>query len=410
MPAFFNGVYGHKASPHYISNRGQHPGARASANHYMATGPISRFVEDIIPLCKVAAEGGFGMDINEFPPCSPLDQIVDLRQIAAAGGAAPRRLRVYAIEDFGIPGIHVSESERRAVHKAAEALRTHYMADVTYINVRDTARCTGGALPDVFKPFAKILSMWASALTSDPTEAKFCDLMAEGHPVDPAVGYARVNWFQELFRWMGGRSRHTLPAITLCIMETLELLLPSWMTISKMGIIIPFKEQLETLLHEDGILLCPTFPAPAPRHHYCFWNPLQFQYTAAFNVLRLPATAVPVWLTADEARPEADPIRYSSHQHHHQHHHHHHNHNHHHHHHHTREEEPRSVLEREDRAVTIEDERRFDLPPDFHLPKGIQIVSASFQDELCVSTAVALRELLGGYRYPPWAQLEGVDY
>lgn len=43
MPAFFNGVYGHKASPHYISNRGQHPGAKTSANHYMTTGPITRF-------------------------------------------------------------------------------------------------------------------------------------------------------------------------------------------------------------------------------------------------------------------------------------------------------------------------------------------------------------------------------
>ncbi|KAK7194963.1 Amidase [Novymonas esmeraldas] len=350
MPAFFNGVYGHKASPHYISNNGQHPGAKTSANHYMATGPICRFPEDLIPLSKIAARGGFRLDPVVYPPCSPLEKVLDLDH---------HPLRVYALEDFGLPFIDVSPSEIEAVHAAAEVLRERYRAEVTYINLRTPSRCTGGVVPPQFQPFARILSMWSSVLTKDPTESKFSIFMAQGH----AGG---VNWCAEVVRWLFGRSHHTLPAISLCLLETLELVMPRWMTISRDEGLLPFKEGLEALLAVDGVIVAPTFPTAAPRHHFPLWNPFQFQYTAAFNVLQLPATACPVW---------AGPI-----------------------------------MSNRLKSVSPHEARAAHLPSDFHLPKGVQVVSATHQDELCISVAIALKEALGGYRYPAWSKLEGVDY
>lgn len=385
MPAFFNGVFGHKASPHYINNGGQHPGAKTSANHYMATGPISRFPEDLIPLSLVASRGGFGQDPAQYPPSSPFPQSytnADDYFLSRKG----KRLRVFALEDFNLAWpIRVSQSQIDAVHEAAEALRERYDAEVVYVNVRDRRRCTGGKLPPQFKPFSKVLSMWADVLTKDPTETKFHVLMSEGH--NPPS----VNWFAEAWRWMRGRSRHTLPAIALSIIEQAEVFLPSWMTFSNNGLVVPFKEGLEELLGDDGVILCPTFPTAAQRHHHPLWNPFQFQYTAAFNVLQLPATAVPVWPGSQmKGRPRA----YTS-----------------------------AEVERYNKEGTIEadpDRRATDmrpvrakrdrLPDDFHLPKGVQIVGASNQDELCVSTATAIAKLLGGYRYPGWARLEGIDY
>ncbi|KAG5482587.1 hypothetical protein CUR178_05730 [Leishmania enriettii] len=350
MPAFFNGVYGHKASPHYISNVGQFPSPKTSANHYMATGPICRFPEDLIPLSQIAARGGFRLDPVIFPPCSPLKKVLDLNH---------HPLRVYALEDYGIPFIHVSESQIEAVHAAAEALRERYNAKVTYVNVRTPSRSTGGVVPPEFQPFARILPMWTSVLTKDPTESKFSLSMSQGH----AGG---VNWCAEAVRWLFGRSQHTLPAIALCLLETAELIMPRWMAFSRDDSLLPFKMGLESLLAVDGIIIAPTFPTAAPRHHFPLWNPFQFQYTAAFNVLQLPATACPVW--------------------------------------------PGDIMLRRRKSVSIHEERSKRLPPDFHLPKGVQVVSATHQDELCISVAIALKDALGGYRYPSWAMLEGIDY
>nr|CAJ2470293.1 unnamed protein product [Leishmania braziliensis] len=350
MPAFFNGVYGHKASPHYITNIGQFPAAKTSANHYMTTGPISRFPEDLIPLSQIAARGGFRLDPVVYPPCSPLKKVLDLHH---------HPLRVYALEDYGLSFVRVSESQIEAVHAAAEALRERYCAKVTYINVRTPSRSTGGVVPPEFQPFSNTLSMWASALTKDPTESKFSLCMSQGH-------MGSISWCAEVVRWLFGRSHHTLPAIALCTLETLDLALPQWLKAKREEGLLPFKVGLESLLGVDGIIIAPTFPSAAPRHHFPLWCPFQFQYTAVFNVLQLPATACPVW--------------------------------------------PGAFMANRRKSVSIHEKRCQKLPPDFHLPKGVQVVSATDQDELCISVAIALKDALGGYRYPSWAMLEGTDY
>jgi fatty acid amide hydrolase 2 len=47
-----------------------------------------------------------------------------------------------------------------------------------------------------------------------------------------------------------------------------------------------------------GILLLPPHPRPAPKHRRALLHPFAFAYTAAFNVLRVPATVAPVAKTA----------------------------------------------------------------------------------------------------------------
>ncbi|ORC89872.1 fatty acid amide hydrolase 2, partial [Trypanosoma theileri] len=346
MPAFFNGVYGHKASPHYISNRGQHPAPKTSANHYMATGPICRFVEDIVPLCDVAARGGFLEDPQHFPPRLPLGDIPKI------GKSKP--LRVYALEDFGIHGVRTSSSQIEALHVAVRCLEKHYGAQVVYVNLRDPSRCSGGEVPAVFKPFADILAMWSKALMSDATETKFTALMGEG--------YQSFNVFREMARWLVGRSQHTLPALSLCLIESMEGKLPRQLLLTNSKFSISdFKQSLEELLCDDGVIVAPTFPRPAPHHHSPLLSPFEFQYTAAFNVLQMPATAVPIW-TED--------------------------------------------LQNSQTTLTPADVRERGLPADYHLPKGVQIVSRQHNDELSLGVAIALEKVLGGYKYPGWAVLQ----
>ena len=47
------------------------------------------------------------------------------------------------------------------------------------------------------------------------------------------------------------------------------------------------------LVGDDGVLIAPVHPRPAPRHNAPILFPFDFLYTAIFNALRVPATVVP---------------------------------------------------------------------------------------------------------------------
>jgi len=55
MPAFFNGVFGHKPSSGLVPNEGQYPCASGEAMRYLTTGPLCRKAEDLWPLLKLMA-------------------------------------------------------------------------------------------------------------------------------------------------------------------------------------------------------------------------------------------------------------------------------------------------------------------------------------------------------------------
>jgi fatty acid amide hydrolase 2 len=92
-----------------------------------------------------------------------------------------------------------------------------------------------------------------------------------------------------------GRSPHTLPALGLALLEQLPALLPSarerFLALGR-----SLQAELADLLGTDGVMLFPSHPRPAPRHGWPLLPPLQFGYTAIFNVMQLPVTQVPLGL------------------------------------------------------------------------------------------------------------------
>ena len=55
MPAFFNGVFGHKASPLLINNDGHFPSAHGQTLNYLSAGPLCRRAEDLELLVRILA-------------------------------------------------------------------------------------------------------------------------------------------------------------------------------------------------------------------------------------------------------------------------------------------------------------------------------------------------------------------
>jgi fatty acid amide hydrolase 2 len=262
MPAFFCGIFGHKPSGGLVPNTGQFPIAENEALRYLTTGPLCRRAEDLWPLLRVLA-GSDGEDARRA--AIPLG---DPAQVAIEG------LRVVVVRRNGI--VAIDPPLESALDRAAEALAAR------------GARVVEARLDRL----ARSLEMWSSMLDAAGGQS-FAALMGEGTAIRPIV---------ELVRWMLRRSDHTLPAIVLALLEKVPERLP--MLAGKMvAETRELQHDVMALLDPGGVMLYPPFPKLAPRHHLPLLSPLDFAYTAVFNVLENPVTQVPLGLDSATGLP-----------------------------------------------------------------------------------------------------------
>lgn len=257
MPAFFNGVFGHKPSRGLVPNTGQWPIAENEALGYLTTGPLARRGEDLWPLMKVLA----GPD-GECAACTSMTLGDPARVDVAA-------LRVLDVPDNGATPVH--ESLREAQRRAAHALSA------------TGARVTSSRVDGL----KRSLHYW-SALLSAAGGTPFGVLLGNGgrKPIGP-----------ELVRWALRRSPHTLPALALAAVERVPTAL-SGRTAQLCDEAHALRAELEATLGDDGVMLYPSYSRPAPRHYMPLLRPFDFVYTAIINVMGLPSTQVPLGLDA----------------------------------------------------------------------------------------------------------------
>ncbi|MCB9680837.1 MAG: amidase [Alphaproteobacteria bacterium] len=256
MPAFFNGVFGHKPGSGVVPNSGQFPINHTEAGlRLLATGPLARRAEDLWPLLTVLA-GPDGEDTvcSAAPLGDPAD--VDL-----AG------LTVLDVPDNGNGPVHAQL--RGAQVRVAAALGAR------------------GAVvqPQRFARLAHSFDLWSTALGDAEGKGAFRTLMRRPrrrhlvrHLVHPAE--------------LGGH--HTLPATILGLVEDVGSAFPARAE--------AFRDEARALRAEivdaldGGVMLYPSYPRTAPRHRWPWLTPLRFVYTAVFNALGLPVTQVPLGL------------------------------------------------------------------------------------------------------------------
>lgn len=258
MPAFFNGIFGHKGSGGLIPNTGQFPAsALGPAERYLTTGPLVRYATDLWPLIRILA-GPDGQDggAREFSLGDPA--AVDLS-----------RLRVLNVPDNGRTRVHpelVAAQQRAAEALAAAGARVE--------------SANFGALQYSFE-------IWSSMLGSAEPPSKFRKLL----------GYESA-WplFWQLVLWSVRLSPHTLPALILALTENVTHWTPK-RTARFVAMGKELKAELAATLGDDAVLLYPSYPEPAPRHIKPLFPPFNWVYTAIWNVMELPVTQVPLGLS-----------------------------------------------------------------------------------------------------------------
>ncbi|XP_069723964.1 fatty-acid amide hydrolase 2 [Phaenicophaeus curvirostris] len=262
MPAFFNGIFGHKPTTGVVPNDGQFPNAQGVRTSFLCTGPMCRYAEDLELMLRVMA----GPGVTKLK----LDEKVLLEKIK------------FHFMDHDGGSIFVSPVDKeilQAQKKVVEHLESKLGVQVQRVAIHK------------MKYSFQIWSAMMSSKDSDGQEAQlFTDLLGDhGKPVWPL-------W--ELMKWLVGMSSHTFPAIALGLTEKLMKLNPGGNAkLVSMG--KSLQEEMEALLGPDGVLLYPSHPTVAPRHHSPICMPFNFAYTAIFNVLGLPVTQCPLGLNSE---------------------------------------------------------------------------------------------------------------
>lgn len=266
MPAFFNGLFGHKASPGLTGLGGQFPQVRGHHMAFASSGPLCRYAQDLAPTL-----------------------------VALVGSQQARhRLRLHEPVDLKSIRVHyLTEIDRcftlSAVHPDVKVAVTDVAS-----HLRDTVglRVSPVRLPSLRLAF----EMWAAMMASGDAPS-FQEALREcGSPIYPGF---------ELLRWLVGQSEHTINAITLALAENIGPITKkdSSKARSLCTRVERLRLDLESLLGSDGVLLLPTHPEPAPYHGVPTLRAFNFAYSGVFNVLGLPATACPVGLGARSRLP-----------------------------------------------------------------------------------------------------------
>ena len=255
MPAFFNGIFGHKPTGGLVPGTGQYPFSENDARRFLTTGPLCRRAEDLLPLLRILA-GPDGEDTGCLPWTLGDPTDVDLS-----------RLRVIDVPDNGAVRIH--RSLRRAQIRARDELAGR--------GARVETRHIRG--------FERSFALW-SAMLAEQSETSYRSLLGAGEPID---------YLRELPRSLTGASPYTLPSLGLALLEQITERTPgNTRRTAEAGRAL--RRELEDLLGDDGVLLYPPYPAPAPRHRKPLLPPFHWVYTAILNVMELPVTQVPMGL------------------------------------------------------------------------------------------------------------------
>lgn len=258
IPAFYCGTFGHKPTGRSVPTAGHFPVDFSNqrmkeppSTRYISIGPITRDAEDLRPIFDIVS----GRGISEEPH-----------------RIEPEKLTVHMIED---PGMKLASApDPRVVEAVREATRVLESAGA------QTREYDGPSL-------RKSMAIYTHALAEENGDFDLRTMLGGGR---------KPSLLKELPASFLGRGSHSRPALLLIASE--RFLSPRRSKIEKYSRIRhQLQEAFDAYLGRHGVLVMPTLPNPAPRHGGTLRRPFDLAYTALWNALEVPVTAVPMGFT-----------------------------------------------------------------------------------------------------------------
>lgn len=254
VPAFFNGVFGHKPTVGIVPNSGQWPHAVGSAARLLGTGPLARHAEDLMPLLRIVA-GPDGIDdlVREVELGDPAN--VDLSGLDV----------LVSRDAWYFPASRELMDARERAAGALSALGA---------NVRDVS----------LKSLRRALGLLLVALVEGGGDTVAEMLTPEGGPPVTLRTALRDR-----------RARHTWPTIWLMGSEALLAHSPSRSAKRQLAAGRALADEFNAVVG-DGVLLHPPHSRVAPKHGSTVARPWAVAPTSMFNLTGSPVTQVPLGL------------------------------------------------------------------------------------------------------------------
>jgi fatty acid amide hydrolase 2 len=255
LPAFFNGVFGHKPTGGLVPHTGHFPAPNERGAAMLGCGPLARSAKDLMPFLRaVAGPDGLATDVRDVELGDPADVSIE-------------GLRVVISDDVTM--VPVSLELRNARIAAAKALK-EAGADVHRVSLP--------SVKTVIQPYLN--AMRQSGGLREILAAEDAEMPGLGRLMADAVR---------------GRSRYTTPLLMTLASENLARFMPERLERRALAAERDLAEQVAEAIG-DGVLLHPPFARVAPRHRRTVGRPWMLAPTAVFNLLGLPVTEVPLGL------------------------------------------------------------------------------------------------------------------
>jgi fatty acid amide hydrolase 2 len=252
IPAFFNGVFGHKPSAGLVPNTGMFPDGIGDIGRLLTIGPIARYAEDLMPLLRIIA-GPDGHDpftrslTLGDPACVSIQGLtvaVSEKTTYLPVAKDVRDARERVVNALAAAGAHIRRVPLRSIRRATEA----FLA---------TSAEVGGSLEEII-----------TKAGSPPITVK------------------------AILRRTGGHNLMTLLAI---IGERLPGTDRRMRRAQAAGRAL--REEITAVIG-DGVLLHPPFARTAPRLHTTTMRPWLQTPCSVFNLAGVPVTQVPLGLNS----------------------------------------------------------------------------------------------------------------
>ncbi|XP_071564812.1 fatty-acid amide hydrolase 2 [Temnothorax nylanderi] len=249
MPAFFNGLFGHKPSEGLTPMAGIGLREKDYVDTIAAVGPLCRKAEDLIPFMKVLV----GPNVTKLK----LDEPVNVKN-----------LKVFYQESSGdLRTSSVNGTMRATLKKAVQHFK----------------ELTGSATKIKIPGSEYSYKLWRYCMSCEDINFKLN--ITDRKYVASANG--------EIYNLLTGNSQLTLAAIMKLIDEDI---LPRENAEWAKSATTKAKQFLAEKLGDNGVLFYPSAPFPANYHYSAYLRPFNFSYWCLLNALRFPTCQVPLGL------------------------------------------------------------------------------------------------------------------
>lgn len=259
IPSNFCGIFGHKPTPFVVSSEGMYPLVKGDREKLLGVGPMCRYACDLMPMLRIMA----GDKVHKLA----LDEPVDLN-----------KLKVFYIEELGDPlAVSCNADIIGGIRNAVSHLVTKFKISAEKVE---------------FEEFKYGMILWSAEANTEPDAPSMAKQFKDGRG-------GELNPLVELVKKAFQMSEHNMNSI---LAATLEKFSPTYGTRGNKMLVAKaaeLRKKLNELLGNNGVLLIPTHPEPAPKHYTTLLKVFNVSYTSVTSVLQAPITQCPLGLSKE---------------------------------------------------------------------------------------------------------------